>query len=347
MEVIRASNVNDAYVRGLMLLRAKGVEQPSRAGDVLVFPSPVTTVYEWPQQRVLFDEKRDANPGLHLFEALWMLAGRNDATWLDLFVKDFSARFAEADGHQHGAYGFRWRNHFEGRIPGSLRLDQLDDCVKLLSANKGDRQAVIGMWDPTADLAVVVKDKPCNTHIYLRVRTEVEIIGASQVHGLCGSHLEPVDYLDITVCCRSNDAIWGAYGANAVHFSVLQEYLAARIGVKVGRYYQVSNNFHAYLNVLEKVGEPSLVDPYLSGIKITPIVEVPESFDEDLRAFFGNTDNVSYKNRFFPEVAVPLFLAFKLWRSKQYVKALDCVSRVPPEYDWQVATLKWMQRRLR
>ena len=40
--------------------------------------------------------------------------------------------------------------------------------------------------------------------------------------------------LQMTVHCRSNDIIWGTYGANAVHFSILQEYVAARIGVDLG-----------------------------------------------------------------------------------------------------------------
>lgn len=354
MHVIQAKNVNDAYVVGLAYLRETGIEQDSRAGKVIVAPNPVTTVYSNPLERVLFDAKRDANPGLHLFEALWMLAGRNDARWLDLFVKDFSARFAEDDGYQHGAYGYRWRQHFDHANRTDLP-DQLDVCANLLRANKADRQVVISMWDPVVDLAVNVKDRPCNTHLYLRVRTEVDAVGVSPASGIGGSHPELVDYLDITVCCRSNDAIWGVYGANAVHFSVLQEYLAARIGVKVGYYYQVSNNFHAYLNVLEKVGTPSQVDPYQDGIKTTPIVEVPEKFDDDLRIFFANfADNVTgekldmqYANRFFLEVAQPLFWAFKYWREKRYDAALDCASGMPSGYDWREATLNWMQRRLR
>jgi thymidylate synthase len=57
--------------------------------------------------------------------------------------------------------------------------------------------------------------------------------------------------LDLTVLCRSNDVVWGAYGANAVHFSVLQEYLAGRIGVDVGVMYQFSNNYHGYVDGAE------------------------------------------------------------------------------------------------
>src|SRR5919109_5331256 len=125
MEVIQARNVNDAYFKGVHLLRRYGIREQSRAGEVLVMPCPVTTVYERPWERILWDEKRNANPFFHLAESLWMLAGRNDARWLDQFVSDFSSRFAEVSGLQHGAYGYRWRKHYS--------MDQLDSVVQMLS----------------------------------------------------------------------------------------------------------------------------------------------------------------------------------------------------------------------
>jgi hypothetical protein len=113
MKVIDVPNVRYALPAGLELLQKEGVWQQSRAGEVLVLPEPVTTIYRYPQQRVLLSPKRDANPFFHLFESLFYLAGRNDAKWLDQFVHDFSARFAEDDGILHGSYGYRWRHHFD------------------------------------------------------------------------------------------------------------------------------------------------------------------------------------------------------------------------------------------
>ena len=52
--------------------------------------------------------------------------------------------------------------------------------------------------------------------------------------------------LKMTVCCRSNDMLWGAYGVNVVHMSVLQEYMATMIGVEMGEYRQISDSFHIY-----------------------------------------------------------------------------------------------------
>lgn len=349
MFVIEARNVNDAYFKGLNLLLNDGVKQPSRAGEVLVMPTPVTTVYNNPTERVLFDPKRDANPFFHLFESLWMLAGLDDATWLDRFVGDFSSRFAE-DGVQHGAYGHRWREDFG--------FDQLDAVVERLRVNPTDRQCVIQMWDARCDEFISCddkpdwtvgkddllgnwKDRPCNTHLYLRIRNQL---------------------LDITVCCRSNDAVWGAYGANAVHFSVLQEYLAARIGVGVGRYYQISNNFHVYTGILPKVlGErdrlPPIENPYATAPERTvqPLVTDPDKFDSDLKRFmvWTNTDArqeypYAYNNKWFSHTAEPLYVAHMRWKAKDREGALhiinDSLFNIAP--DWRLAAKAWMERRM-
>ena len=339
MKVIEARNVNDAYLKGLRLLKDQGLAQGSRAGEVLVMPCPVTTVYEWPLERVLFNSIRDANPFFHLGEALWMLAGRNDATWLDRFVKDFSSRFAEKDGQQHGAYGYRWLHHFDLEGGGYRSLpNQLDTVVRLLRANPDDRRVVLTMWDPVADLGIDRRDIPCNTHAYFRI-----LNGA----------------LDITVCCRSNDAVWGAYGANAVHFSILQEYIATRIGVDVGLYFQISNNFHVYTDVLKKVwpevwpsGDNTVWDKhrYERGrVEVQPLMDDPGSFDSELDIFLqrlGEDLAWRYENKFFSDVATPFFLAHNSWRNREYNQAQVWLEEMPENNDWRLAASEWMKRRL-
>ena len=345
MYVIDARNVNDAYAKGLTLIRTDGVREESRAGPVLVLPGPCTTVYDRPTERVLMDPRRDANPFFHLFESLWILAGRNDATWLDRFVRDFSIRFAEPGGKQHGAYGFRWRSHF--------KMDQLDLAVHLLRADPTSRQVVLTMWDPEMDLGVSrLRDRPCNTHAYLRIRDDHHIedgIGAD------------CRVLDLTVCCRSNDMIWGAYGANAVHFSVLLEYLAARIGVGVGRYYQVSNNFHAYTDTLEKVDGPP-VDPSVYPGTM-PLVDQPEMFHEDLSYFLRWCDrqdssdaqipvNRFYSNSWLEETASPMYQTHWAWRARlnrpdYSADVALAIAESVAAPDWRAAALAWIQRRMK
>lgn len=353
MHVIHALNVNDAYTQGVRYLRAFGERQESRAGQVLVAPSPVATVYACPTDRVLFDSQRDANPFFHLFESLYLLAGRRDARWLDRFVKDFSSRFAESDGDQHGSYGFRWRNHFELEGGGSSQLegastlpDQLNTIVRLLKSNPADRRAVLSMWDPVADLGADKRDIPCNTHAYFRVRrTDGEPMAADV------SPTSPGKVLDITVCCRSNDIVWGAYGANAVHFSILLEYLAGRIGVVPGTYTQISNNYHAYTNVFEKLQLQTRFNSYPEG---DPIGLDWDAWDADLQEFMAWTevpdkekDALDYpKNPWFSETAEPMYVAHALWKSGDYKRALEVASELICSQDWRRACVEWMERRL-
>ena len=352
MQVIKARNVNAAYMQGLSLLRSDGVRQGSRAGEVLVMPTPVTTVYERPTERVLFEPNRDANPFFHLGEALWMLAGRNDARWLDRFVSDFSTRFAEEDGLQHGAYGYRWRQHFDVEGGGDIHApDQLDTIIGLLKRNPEDRRIVLTMWDPVADLNTARKDIPCNTHAYLRLRpAELDLPGMEEKKAWRA--------LDLTVCCRSNDAVWGAYGANAVHFSILQEYLAARLGAAVGTYYQISNNFHVYTEVLNKVWPVRAaiwedLNYTENKVKPFPLVSDPESFDVELDRFLDELNVTlgehgvfgSYKNAFFPEVAGPFFQAHKCWKAKEYSSAYSWLEHMPENNDWRLAAEEWFDRR--
>lgn len=350
MEVLHSRNVNDAYASGLELLKRVGVREESRAGPVLVAPTPVTTVYERPRERVLLDPRRDANPFFHVFESLHMLAGRNDAPWLDQFVGNFSSRFAEDSGRQHGAYGFRWRNHFEMEGGGHPALpDQLDTVVRLLRENPDDRRVVLSMWDPVADLDADKRDIPCNLMVIPRIRRNT--LGVSGMHGEMLHTAESV--LDITVCCRSNDAVWGAYGANAVHFSVLQEYLAGRIGASVGRYYQVSNNFHGYVDVLDKVGVPDPVGDY-PGTQ--PMGHDWTHWDSDLAKFMAWSEAPDllspvwgdYVNSWFSDTAEPLFVSHALWKQGNRQSALsilyDAENMAP---DWKLAARQWFERRLK
>jgi thymidylate synthase len=359
---IEGRNVNELWSRGLETLRQVGVEQDSRAGRVLVAPCPVVSVYQNPTERVLIDPHRDANPFFHLMESLWMLAGRDDAAFLNRYVGDFGKRFAENGDYIHGAYGKRWRE--------ALGFDQLDEVVSKLRRNPDDRQAVIQMWDASDnvgmqdgcdDLMGDWKDRPCNTHVYLRVRKEEP----TRIFGSSGGPLE-LDaeiknlVLDLTVLCRSNDIVWGAYGANAVHFSVLQEYLAGRIGIGVGRLYQFSNNWHGYADVLKKFPEQGPGSPWcnpyqLGQVEAMPIGTYWSEWDADLVRFMawhdsklwrGPGDRETYANSWFAEVAERVAAANLLWKEGARPAAMTVAEAIPAS-DWREACVQWMQRRMK
>ena len=326
MYTVMARNVSEALFLGKQLIESSGIEIESRAGKTLELPRPCGTTYTHPRERVLFYPQRDANPFFHCLESFWMLAGRNDVKWLVQFNKRMSEY--STDGNIFwGAYGHRWRRWFDE--------DQLDTVIYRLKNFPNDRRTVLGIWDVICDLTKVndQKDIPCNTHVYFKVRD---------------------NKLNMTVCCRSNDMIWGAYGANAVHFSFLQEYIAARVGVEVGMYTQVSDSFHAYVEVLEKLGPLQAdYDPYLTlgkgGKHFIPkrLVDDPTTFDQELRIFMEDEEvNYPYKNTYFNEVLEPMRKGHFWWRMGDKLRGLKIAETITAD-DWRKACVEWMERRLK
>lgn len=346
MKIIEVDNVNQAVARAIPYLLSEGIRENSRNGSVLVAPGPVITIYNKPKERVLFSATRDANPFFHLMESLWMLAGRNDLGFPLYFNSRFNG-YSDDGVHIHGAYGHRWRYYFG--------YDQLVEIVKELDRNPTSRRAVLTMWSPVGDLKPIQvgepinnvwaggmsgKDVPCNTHAYFDVR---------------------YDKLNMTVCNRSNDIIWGAYGANVVHFSMLQEYLAAWLDVDVGVYRQFSNNFHVYLDTydvdkLQTIAAEAYSSNYYdnSGLfkDVKPVATYPitanniDDWNQDLITFFAGRPNevLRYIDEFFVDVVEPMNAA---WGARKTGgNPLIHIEKIKAE-DWQLACLQWLSRRER
>lgn len=340
MHLIRARNVHRVLPLGLRHLDAAGCPMPSRAGDVIVAPGPVTTVYERPRERVLFWPERDANPFLHFFDGLHLLAGRNDVALLSRFAKRM-ALYSDDGMTLHGAYGHRLRHHFSTAEHHSA--DQIAVAIDLLRHDPFSRRVVLTMWDAEEDLGRNGADLPCNTQVY--------------VNTSYGERDRP-NRLNILVCNRSNDIIWGAYGANAVQFSMLQEYIAAHLGLDIGNYYQMSMNYHAYTDIYTKtrVGNLRLwnptwnEDPYSRG-EVAPyqMVADPNTWNTELARFLeeAEADRLSlagWANPFFPYVAAPLWLAHAAYKARDYTPAL-ALAQSCAATDWARAVREWLERR--
>lgn len=341
MQVIKAFSPDHALQQGINLLVTTGIEEDSRNGKVLVAPGPVATVYANSMCRVSFSPLRDANPFFHLVEALWMLGGRNDVVTPAYYAPRI-ASFSDDGVTLHGAYGFRWREYFG--------TDQLDLIIKELSRNPGTRRCVLAMWDGGStdddsvnhgDLVTAMSgglDVPCNTHAYFMVRN---------------------GELDMTVCCRSNDIVWGAYGANVVHFSFLLEYMAHGAGLKPGTYTQMSNNYHAYIE------RPDVKTLFASGANPRQfLADAPtplrspslfestahrKIFDRELNDFLDRKpgDYPVYTSPFLNAVAVPMATAFALYKADALQSALYRLQApLNADYDWLSAGRAWIQRRI-
>jgi len=257
-----------------------------------------------------------------------MLAGRNDVKFLASMVPSIK-QFSDDGDVFHGAYGHRWRKWFN--------FDQLKEIADNLKKNPDCRRQVLSMWSATADLSSGSKDVPCNTHVYFsRDRDGV---------------------LNMTVCNRSNDAVWGALGANVVHFSVLQEFLAHQIGCDVGRYWQVTNNLHLYTDrhagLMEELAQyafPStafqITDPYAGG-HVRPY---PVTFSyQDVHLWVNSPYDLGHTDPFLRKVALPMKMAVAAFVANEppdkYDRGLGRVAEMPEDCDWRIAAETWLHQK--
>lgn len=357
---IRAHSPNQGLYEGLHHLRVSGLKEPSRVGDTIVSPMPVMTTYVDPTARVLCSPLRDANPFFHLFESLWMLAGRNDLAFPQTFVSTFG-QFSDDGATLNGAYGYRWREYFG--------YDQLKTIAEMLRQPGRTRRAVLQMWDGgtigsgyDGDLERALtgsSDVPCNTAAYF------DTIGGN---------------LNMTVTCRSNDIILGAYGANVVHMSFLLEYMCAMTGLPMGVYRQFSNDFHAYTEQLsfERFGTyadaVAADDIYsqkthqwyeargIAGPKRVPLMGPLEEelWHEDLSSFMTWVDGWSAEDlsadgstydewakpqtEFFKTVVAPMARAWRAWKGKRFEDATEHTYSIRAD-DWRAASQQWLSTR--
>jgi len=334
MYVINVRNVNEALVVGTTLMSTEGILMTSRNGDTLEVPYPVSTVYQHPWERVLISRVRDANPFFHLMEALWILAGREDVK----FLTEFNKRMADYsdDGKVFNApYGYRLRN---GTL--NAHFDQLDYVIGLLKKDPYTRQAVCQIWDED-DLHTITVDKACNMSIVFRVRSDGR--------------------LHMIVYNRSNDMIWGTYGANAVQFSMIQEYVAAHLDRGMGSYTQVSNSFHVYTTgpggaVWQKVKEGYIETSYdcFSSMMIMTPQDV-HKIDHDILQFFNVYDehglseigNITYwESEYFRRLVIPMLSVYLWHKSFGADKALHHVEVIEAD-DWRMACEDWLINRVK
>lgn len=340
---ITARNVNEAYLIGLMYLRQQGVPQKSRNGNTLEYPDNVSICYTRPQERVLFDAKRNINPFLHFVEPLWIIAGRDDVAPLKFIVPRF-AEYSDDGKTFHGAYGKRIRGGVNER-------DQLLEVISQLRENHDDRRCALMIRRPS-DVEYVGKDQPCNIAVTLKIRD---------------------DKLNITVYNRSNDFVWGMTGANMPQFSFLQEFIAGAVGVGIGTYHQVTDSCHVYTendqwNAIKDT-PITRCDPYIEPDIVNGLYPAVQAYPLYFGEFSGSgerrllSDASSYfqilrhhietgeippmtrcfGTNFFSYVAHPMLMSLIHYKSGDLKAAKDYAAKVKA-LDWRKVTLDWLSR---
>lgn len=337
VSVVRNVNQALAVLRELTLQDYLWRKVSPRGMETMEYRGTFITEYEKPLERVLFSAARDANPFFHFMEALWILGGRQDVIFLDRYNSQMK-QYSDDGIIFHAAYGHRLRRHFD--------RDQILQVIKLLRNDPDTRRAVLCIWDPDEDLNVESKDIPCNDMVFFKLREGI---------------------LDMTVANRSNDAIHGAYGTNAVQFAFLHEFVAASVRAEVGVYRQVSDSFHIYssqpawLAVRDDMSDK--LDLYSAGVaKPYPIFGYgnmsSSKSDMSIEWLRQNSFFLDYQDLpsymvplpFFEEVAKPIREAWTIYKDNDVPK----IERIDKAFqhlsycvadDWRYACRAWLSRR--
>lgn len=149
-------------------------------------------------------------------EAVQLIGAFSDPKLLFAASPNFQ-RYAEDDGHFHGAYGVRIG-------------EQLACAYDKLRDDPDTRQAVIILWDPKLDNDGGHRDYPCTlTLVFSR-----------------GSK----GFLELDVTMRSND-VWRGFPYDIFQFTQLQLTLARALGWEPGTYRHHALSFHLYLDDLD------------------------------------------------------------------------------------------------
>lgn len=343
---VQPHSPDEALYLALHSLNGRAVFSDSRNGPVARFPGLVITEWVDPTQRISWSPVRDANPFLHYIEAFWMLAGRNDVALPSKLAANMQ-NYSDDGSTLYGAYGFRWRNHFS--------FDQITAIINELKRDPTSRRCVLQMWDGKEELQKALsggKDVCCNHAITF----------------------DPCDgYLNMSVSNRSNDLVWGAYGANVVHMSILHEYVAAQTGLKLGSYFQNSSNLHLYLNnpVTSRLvvrdtddvlkAEPARLVPQGLNVDFERAAKMQESLFDDVSSMHDSEFHWSANNilnafmNFEPayssggprslELLGIMCDLFNMYKKEGANAAVALAQSAPLQSYWVYNAIMWLQRR--
>ena len=168
--------------------------------------------------------------------------------------------------------------------------------------------------------------------------------------------------LCITVYNRSNDMIWGAYGANAVQFSIIQEYVAAHLGLPLGEYAQVSNSYHVYIGDAGGTVWNRIKDNYDSDVNmyddlVNNTVYMLQNdmlaFEHDILQFFNAYDQFGidelselrcWRSKYFNKLIMPMLCVYLIHKQHGPEQALNYTHTILAD-DWKLACEDWLSNR--
>lgn len=283
-------NLSMALVKVCQELQKNGVATTRRGFVCKEFPGAVLIEITNPTDRYVRVPQRKWNKTLGWVESLWLARGDNSLEMPASYVKNL-VNFSDDGKFMRAGYGPRIRRYGDNfdsmvtlsgqllprqykngkadesgrsrlKAPGMYQnvTDQLRFVIEKFKQDIDTREAVITIHDPISDNfnqneedgdkspLLLTKDTPCTRSIHFMI-----------VDGKMNC------YVDM----RSNDVIWGFSAVNVFNFTLMQEYVAAIVGVPVGKYYHKADNLHVYEQFFPLVEDLAKEDPlwYTTGIR--------------------------------------------------------------------------------
>lgn len=239
----------NAFLRDTCRLILKdGVCRETRGKICYELPQPIMIKITDPTARLVTIPERNWYAPLAYGESLWLASGRNNIEYINPYGSNIK-NFSDNGVTMRGGYGPRFRHYNGSNADYDIRhmfkeklteVDQFRYVVECFKKDINTRQAIINIGDPVKDCfdedrnLKVTKDIPCTRTLHF-IKDPKE------------------NKMNLIVSMRSNDLIWGASAVNIFNFTLIQEYIAAILGLEVGSYYHIADNLHYYKNMKEMV----------------------------------------------------------------------------------------------
>jgi thymidylate synthase len=172
-----------------------------------------------PEARVTTNPHRPLNFVVALARWVWLMSGNSrveDIAYYEPKVANFTDDGLNVPGSNYGA-------RLMNPLPG---VNQIEGVISRLKAEPRTRQASAVVWQPM-DAVRPSKDIPCTHGMFFHV-------GADR-------------RLNMAVTMRSNNA-FRILPFNVFEFTMLQEYIAARLALPLGDYVHWAASMHVYVN---------------------------------------------------------------------------------------------------
>lgn len=245
-------------------------EHSSPRGMNVYEVSPAILILKNPRNRLLsFNKMRNIKRYCY-GEALWYLSGSNRLDFIEQYSK-FWKQISDDGITCNSAYGkYIFRDTY---VTSDYDITNQWDFVKnTLREDTYSRQAIVHI-KPIQTLKT--KDVVCTLTLQFMIRN---------------------DKLDLIVEMRSNDFVKGLT-YDVFQFTLLQELMAAELGISLGRYIHIANNLHIYEKDMQMLEEM-----IVSGINKNnkPLPPIPADFrtNDLLNLLKGNEPQSDFAKEF-------------------------------------------------